>query len=89
MRGTVRGRAGKSTAGLEEPPSPCGGSRRYGLAVAGVSGARARDPPRTGRTASAHAVTLHGIGDDIAYRESAINPKYRVRGATTRGPRRY
>ena len=65
-------------------------SALYGLAVAGVrSGARARDPPRMGRTASAHAVTLHGIGDDIAYRESAINPKYRVRGATTRGPRRY
>ena len=64
--------------------------RRLADCARGVPGPRARRAiRRTARTASALAVTLHGIGDDIAYRESAINPKYRVRGATTRGPRRY
>ena len=81
MRGTVRGRAGKSTAGLEEPPSPCGGSRRYGLAVA--RGPRGAGRPRRG----SHAIrrTAHGIGAcrDVArhrrrYRLSGIRDQSEI-----------
>ena len=100
MRGTVRGRAGKSTAGPEEPPSPCArvSALRSAVRWRGDAPSPRTYPPCT---ASAHAVsctasaTISLIGNprsiqNIAY--GALRPAghgatntHAVRGDNSRG----